>query len=138
MYAIVEMKQTLTKNDKNIKTLTTLLANGYYNGYVEAEKFELLPNRWPNNHRLIGTLNSDGKYDLKFDYTVAISIGMKFLFAFGILGSIIFLSIGNWILPLIFVACGLLLFANFKLKEKKEMTYFIDKLIEFQKTREFE
>lgn len=129
------MEQTITKNDKNIKILNKLITNGFYNGYVGTEKIELLPNRWPNNYRLIGTLNSDGKYDLKFDYRSPMNIAMKFLLAFGILGSLIFLVIGNWVLPLIFVASGLIMFINFKLKEKKEMTYFIDKLIEFQKTR---
>ena len=132
------MKQTLTKNDKNIKILNSLITNGFYDGYIESEKFELLPNRWPNNHRIIGTLNNNGKFDLKFDYSTPMNIAMKFLLSFGTLSSLIFLLTGNWILPLIFVACGLLLLINFKLKEKKEMTYFIDKLIELKEADEWQ
>jgi hypothetical protein len=130
------MKQTITKNDKNIKILNSLITNGFYNGYIESEKFELRPNRWPNNHRLVGILNNDGKYDLKFDYTSPMNIAVKFLLAFGILGSVIFLFMGHWILPVIFIVCGLNILVTFKLKEKKEMNYFTDKLVEFQNTRE--
>lgn len=132
------MKQTITKSDKNVKILNTLIINGFYNGYIENEKFELMPNRWPNNHRLIGTLNIDGKFDLKFDYKSPINFIAKFLLAIGILVSIIFLFKGYYILPIIFMISGLFFWINFKLKEKKEINLFVDKFLEYQKVVEYE
>ena len=128
------MKQTITKNDNNLRILNKLIANGFYNGYVETEKFELMRNRFPNNHRLIGILNDAGNYDLKFDFKSPMNIAGKILLALGILISIISLIKGSWILPIVLVIFGLILFADFKLKEKKEINLFTDKLLEFHKS----
>ncbi len=127
------MRQTITKSDKNLKILNKLIVNGFYNGYVGTEKFELMRNRFPNNHRLIGILNDAGNYDLKFDFKSPMNIAAKFLLGLGILISIISLIKGNWILPIIFAIFGLILFADFKLKEKKEINLFTDKLFEFHR-----
>ena len=127
------MRQTITKSDKNLKILNKLIANGFYNGYVGTEKFELIRNRFPNNHRLIGILNDTGNYDLKFDFKSPMNILAKILFGLGILISIISLVKGVWILPIVFIAFGLIMFADFKLKQKKEISFFTDKLLEFHK-----
>ncbi|MCO7185748.1 hypothetical protein NH341_09940 [Tenacibaculum sp. XPcli2-G] len=108
--------------------------NGFYNGYIGTEKFELMRNRFPNNHRLIGIVNDLGNYDLKFDFKSPINILAKVLLGLGILISIISLIKENWILPIVFVVFGLIMFADFKLKEKKEINLFMDKLLEFHKT----
>jgi hypothetical protein len=107
--------------------------NGFYNGYIGTEKFELMRNRFPNNHRLIGILNDAGNYDLKFDFKSPMNILAKILLALGILISIILLIKGNWILPIVFVVFGLIMLADFKLKQKKEINLFTDKLLEFHK-----
>lgn len=128
------MKQTITKSDKNLKILNKLIVNGFYNGYVGTEKFELLRNHFPNNHRLIGNLNDIGNYDLKFDFKSPMNIVMKLLLAFGILISLIFLIKGNWlVLIIIIIVFGLIILTDFKLKEKKEIRVFTDKLLEFHK-----
>ena len=127
------MRQTITKSDKNLKILNKLIVNGFYNGYVETEKFELMRNRFPNNHRLIGILNDAGNYDLKFDFKSPMNILSKVLLGLGILISIISLFKGNWILPIVFVVFGLIMFVDFKLKEKKEISLFTDKLLDFHK-----
>ncbi|WP_241489655.1 hypothetical protein [Lacinutrix algicola] len=108
--------------------------NGFYNGYVGTEKFELMRNRFPNNHRLIGTVNDTGNYDLKFVFKSPMNILAKVLLVLGILISIISLIKGNWILPIVFIIFGVIMFADFKLKEKKEINLFTDKLLEFHKT----
>ncbi|WP_298782396.1 hypothetical protein [uncultured Polaribacter sp.] len=108
--------------------------NGFYNGYIGTEKFELMRNRFPNNHRLIGIVNETGNYDLKFEFKSPINILAKVLLGLGILISIISLIKGIWILPIVFVVFGLIMFSDFKLKEKKEINIFTDKLLEFQKT----
>ncbi len=128
------MRQTITKSDKNLRILNKLIVNGFYNGYVGTEKFELMRNRFPNNHRLIGTVNDTGNYDLKFVFKSPMNILAKVLLVLGILISIISLIKGNWILPIVFIIFGVIMFADFKLKEKKEINLFTDKLLEFHKT----
>lgn len=127
------MRQTIKKNDKNLKILSKLIANGFYNGYVGTEKFELMRNRFPNNHRIIGILNDTDNYDLRFDFKSPMNILAKVLLALGILVSIISLIKGNWILPIIFIVFGLIMLADFKIKEKKEINLLTDKLLEFHK-----
>ena len=128
------MKQTITKNDKNLRILNKLIVNGFYNGFIETEKFELIRNHFPNNYRLIGILNDTGNYDLKFDFKSTMKIHAKILFVLGFLISIISLIKGMWILPILFVVFGLIVFTDFKLKQKKEINIFTDKLLEFHKT----
>ncbi|MFI0431236.1 hypothetical protein [Mariniflexile sp. HMF6888] len=128
------MRQTITKSDKNLKILNKLIVNGFYNGYVGTEKFVLMRNRFPNNHRLIGILNDTGNYDLKFDFKSPMNILAKILLGLGILISIISLIKGSWVFAIVFVVFGLILFADFKLKEKKEIKLFTNKLLEFHKT----
>ncbi|WP_431472165.1 hypothetical protein I5168_00890 [Nonlabens sp. SCSIO 43208] len=128
------MRQTITKSDKNLRILNKLIVNGFYNGYIGTEKFELMRNRFPNNHRLIGIVNETDNYDLKFDFKPPMNILAKILLGLGILISIISLIKGNWILPIVFVVFGLIMFADFKLKEKKEINILTDKLLEFHKT----
>ena len=131
------MRQTITKSDKNLRILNKLIVNWFYNGYVGTEKFELMRNRFPNNHRLIGIVNDAGNYDLKFDFKSPMNIAAKFLLVLGILISIISLIKGNWILPIAIAIFGLIMIIDFKLKEKKEINLFTEKLLEFHKT-EFE
>lgn len=129
------MKQTITKSDINLKILNKLIVNGFYNGYVGTEKFELMRNRFPNNHRIIGISNNEGNYNLKFDLKSPMNILAKFLLALGILISIISLIKGIWILPIALIIFGLIMLIDFKLKEKKEINLFTDKLLEFHKTQ---
>jgi hypothetical protein len=128
------MRQTITKSDKNLKILNKLIVNGFYTGYIGHEKFELMPNRFPNNHRLIGIINENGNYDLKFDFKSPMNIAGKILIGLGILTIIVSLINGNWILPIALVIFGLIFFADFKLKERKEINRLTDKILEFQKT----
>ncbi|WP_040252052.1 hypothetical protein [Psychroserpens mesophilus] len=130
------MRQTITKSDKNLRILNKLIVSGFYNGYIGTEKFELMRNRFPNNHRVIGIVNDTGNYDLKFDFKSPMNILAKVLLGIGILISIILLIKGIWILPIVFVVFGLILFADFKLKEKKEINLFTDKLLEFHKAKD--
>ncbi|MDO5970240.1 hypothetical protein Q4Q35_10515 [Flavivirga aquimarina] len=128
------MRQTIAKSDKNLKILNKLIVNGFYTGYIGSEKFELMRNRFTNNHRLIGILNDNGNYDLKFDLKSPMNIARKVLIGLGILTSIVSLINGNWILPIALIIFGLIFFLDFKLKEKKEINLLTDKLLEFHKT----
>lgn len=127
------MKQKITKSEKNIKILNELIENGFYNGYVGNQKFELMRNRFPNNHKLVGILDETGNYDLKFEFKSPMNIAVKLLLGFGILMSIISIFKGIWLIPLVFIIFGLIILIDFKLKEKKEINFFTVKLLEFHK-----
>jgi hypothetical protein len=111
-----------------------LVTSEFYNGYVGTEKFELMRNRFPNNHRIIGILNDNGSYELKFNSKSPMNITVKFLLAFRILVSIVSMMKDNWMIPVAFINFGLILVIDFKLKEKKEINFLTDKLLEFHKT----
>lgn len=128
------MRQTISKSDKNLKILNKLIVNGFYTGYIGPEKFELIPKRFPNNHRLIGIINKNGSYDLKFDFKSPMKVAGKILIGLGILAIIISLINGNWILPITLTIFGLIFFADFKLKARKEINRLTDKILEFQKS----
>lgn len=128
------MRQTITKSDKNLKILNKLIINGSYKGYIETEKFELMRNRFPNNHRLVGILNDTGNYDLKFNFKPLMNFLVKILLGLGIVTIIISLINGNWILPIMLTILGLVFFVRFKLEERKEINYLTDKILEFHKS----
>lgn len=131
-----DMRQTITKTEKNIMFLNKIIVEGFYKGFIENDKFELMPNNFPNNHRIMGNLNENGSYVLKFDYKSPMNFLAKLLFGLGILVSIISLIFGFWILPIVFLFFFLIVFADFKLKEKKEINLLLEKLLDFQKKLE--
>ena len=71
---------------------------------------------------------------MKFDFKSPMNILAKILLGLEILISIISLIKGNWILPIALAIFGLIMIVDFKLKEKKEINLFTDKLLEFHKT----
>ena len=131
-----DMRQTITKTEKNIMFLNKIIVEGFYKGFIENDKFELMRNNFPNNHRIMGNLNENGSYVLKFDYKSPMNFLAKLLFCLGILVSIISLIFGFWILPIVFLFFFLIVFADFKLKEKKEINLLLEKLLDFQKKLE--
>lgn len=128
------MKQIITGSDKNLEILNKLILNGFYTGFIGSEKFELLPNRFPNNYRLIGIKNKNGNYDLKFDFKSPVNIAAKFLLVLGILMSVISLIKGNYILLVAVGISGLFIFIPFKLNEKKEISYLTDKILQYHRS----
>ncbi len=127
------MNQTITKNEKSIKILNKLIADGFYTGYIGPERFELVRNHFPNNHRLLGLLNENGKYEIKLDFKYPMNIAVKILLILGILTSIISVIRGNWLIPISLVVFGVILFVDFKIKQKKEIERFTNKFLEFDR-----
>ena len=123
------MKPTIVKNVKNLYRLKSLISNDFYFGFVEDKKFELSRNNFPNNFRIIGVLNERNSFDLKFDYKSPINFLIKVLFALNIFGILYSLFKGNWILLVVLILIILIQLISFKIKEKKEITLFIDKLL---------
>jgi hypothetical protein len=129
------MNKTIFKNDKNLKNLQKLLNSGLYNGYLKSDKFEFIRNQFPNNYRIIGSLNNDGDFDLKLRLKFPTNIAAKLLFVIGIIFSIVSIINANWWFLFIPIITGLIVLINFKLTEKKEIEYFTDKLWELQKNK---
>ncbi|PKQ44778.1 hypothetical protein [Confluentibacter flavum] len=127
------MRQTLTKNDKSLKILNLLIVNGFYSGFVESEKFELHRNHFPNNQRIIGILNENGKYVVKSDLKFPTNIAAKTLLIFGILTSIILLIKGNFLIPVFFVIGAIIFTLVIKFNSQKEIDLFTNKFLEFDK-----
>ncbi|MFD1015519.1 hypothetical protein [Winogradskyella rapida] len=129
------MKQTITKNEKAFKILNKLILNGFYDGSISPERFELTPTRFTNNYRLIGILNKENKFELKFAYKYPMNIASKVAIGVGILISIISMVKGNWLIPVFFFVIPFLItYIGFKIKERKEIDLFTSKYLEFYKT----
>ncbi|PZD77042.1 hypothetical protein [Mesonia sp. K7] len=128
------MKQRIIRNEKNIKFLNSLITNGFYKGYIGQEKFELIPNHFINNYRIIGVLNENNAYELEFDYNSPMNIASKLAIIVIVIASIIFLANKIWIFPVLFSVFGLILFINFNLKRTKELNILTDKFLEFHKS----
>ena len=130
------MKQTIPKNDKAFKILNQLILNGFYNGNVGPERFELTPTRFINNHRLIGILTKENKFELKFDYKYPMNIASKVVIGIGILISIISLIKGNWFLPIFFFIIPFLIaYIGLNIRKRKEIDLFTSKFLEIYKTK---
>jgi hypothetical protein len=127
------MKQTITKNDKSLRILNKLINNGFYKGYVGAEKFELKRNYFPNNHRIFGVLNDEMKYEVTSGFEKLMKINANIALILGVIMSIVFVIKGNWIMSLLIILFGLIFMIIFKLKEKNELELFTNKFLEFYK-----
>jgi hypothetical protein len=127
------LKPSIVKNNKNLRNLNSLITNGFYKGFVGDEKFELISNHFPNNYRILGILNDGGSYDLKFDYNSTMSFINKILMILEFLASIFFLINNNWVIPITFLVTGFGMFIGFKIRERKELSYFLDKLLDLNK-----
>lgn len=128
------MKQTIRRTDKNLKILNELITSGFYDGYIGTEKFELIRNHFPNNHRLIGILDETENYELKFDFKPPVNIAAKISLIFGIVVSIISLFNSNWLVSVVFIIFALAYLISFKITGKKEIDLFTDKFIEIHKS----
>jgi len=127
------LQRTLRKSDKNSKILNKLIVNGFYSGYIRPEKLELQRAYFPNNYRLIGTLNENGYYDLKLDFKSPIAA--KLAFGSGILTSVIMLIKGFLLFPIIyFILPFSIIYIRFKIKEKKEINYLKDRIFDFERS----
>ncbi|MFL1013407.1 hypothetical protein [Flavisericum labens] len=91
-------------------------------------------NHFLNNHRIIGILNEQEKYEIKFDFENLMSIHAKIALILGVIFSIVMLIKGNWIIPILLIVVGLIIVTSFKIKGKKEMEIFTSKYLEFYKT----
>ncbi|TMU57633.1 hypothetical protein [Flagellimonas algicola] len=124
------MKQTITKNPENLEILYKLVANGFYQGSVEATKFELV-GKHSTNYRILGRLNGEGKFVVKAEPKFSHNISQKIMLALGISACIILLVKRNWIIPLLIAIMGLASLATTRSKKKRELDRFMDRFLDF-------
>ena len=133
------MTETISNNEKSFNILNKLILNGFYDGNISPNRIEL--NRKyglfnsGGNHRIIGILNSENKFELNFDFKFPMNIAVKIAIGIGIVFSIISLAYGNWFLPIpFFITPFLITFFDFRLKKKKEINLLTSKFMEIYKS----
>lgn len=132
------MRETISYNDKSLSILNKLIINGFYSGNISLNRFEFERKKPSflsvNNHRIIGILNSENKFELNFDFKSPMNITIKLGIGVGILFSLISVIQGHWFLPIpFFIVPTLIIFIDFKLKMKKEISLFTSKFLELYK-----
>ena len=133
------MTNTISNNEKSFNILNKLILNGFYEGSISPNRIELSRKyglfNWSYNHRIIGILNSENKFELDFDFKFPMNITVKVAIGIGIIFSIISLAYGNWFLPIpFFILPFLITYVDFKLKKKKEISLFTSKFLELYKS----
>jgi|SRR5690606_12653122 len=133
------MKETISNNEKSLNILNKLILNGFYDGNIGPNRIELSRKyglfNSGGNHKIVGILNNENKFELDFDFKKLIGINVKIVIVIGIIFSIVSLVKGNWLLPiLIFVVPFFISFISFKLKKKKEIDHLTSKFLELYKS----
>ena len=133
------MKETISNNEKSLNILNKLILNGFYDGNISPNRIEL--NRKyglfnsGGNHRIIGILNSENKFELDFDFKKSMKVHVNIALGIGIIFSIISLVKGKWFLAIpFFIVPFLIIYIDFKLKKKKEINILTSKFLELYKT----
>lgn len=133
------MTETISNNEKSFKILNKLILNGFYDGNISPNKIQLSRKygifNWSYNHRIIGILNSENKFELDFDFKFPMNIAVKIAIGIGIVFSIICLAFENWFLPIpFFIVPFLITYIDFKLKKKKEISLLTSKFLDLYKS----
>lgn len=131
------MKNTITKNPDNVSILHNLISSGHYKGFINSDNFELVRNHFPNNFRVIGNLNENGKFLVSSDYAKPLYYSVKVFDILGIIVSIaIFILKTNWIIPLLYFCIRLVSSIYSKSNKAKQMQLFTSKFLEFKSVQE--
>ena len=132
------MTETISNNEKSFNILNKLILNGFYDGKIGPNRIEL--NRkyglfnWGGNHKIIGILNEENRFELDFDFKSPMNVAVKVAFGIGIIFYIVSLVYGNWFLPIpFFIVPFLITNIDFKLKKKKEINILNSKFLELYK-----
>ena len=133
------MTETISNNEKSFNILNKLILNGFYDGDIGPNRFELSRKQGlfnsGGNHRIIGILNNENKFELDFAFKSPTNKISKIAIGIGIFFSIVSLTYGNWFLPIpFFIIPFLITFIDFKLKKKKEINLLTSKFLELYKS----
>lgn len=134
------MTETISNNEKSLNILNKLIRNGIYDGNIHPNRIEFERKKFSSmlskgNHRIIGILNDENKFELGFDFRFPLNIALKVAIGIGIVFSIISFAYGNWFLPIpFFIVPFLVGYIDFKLKEKKEINLLTSNFLELYET----
>ncbi|WP_027880568.1 hypothetical protein [Mesoflavibacter zeaxanthinifaciens] len=134
------MTETISNNEKSFNILNKLILNGFYDGNISPNRIEFERKKFPSilsvsNHRIIGILNDENKFELGFDFKFPLNIAVKIAIGIGIIFSIVSLAYGNWLLPIpFFIVPFLITYIDFKIKKKKEINLLTSKFLELYKS----
>ncbi|MFC7445288.1 hypothetical protein C7H62_0507 [Mesoflavibacter sp. HG96] len=134
------MTETISNNEKSFNILNKLILNGFYDGNISPNRIEFERKKFPSilsvsNHRIIGILNDENKFELGFDFKFPLNIAVKIAIGIGIIFSIVSLAYGNWLLPIpFFIVPFLITYIDFKIKKKKEINLLTSNFLELYKS----
>ena len=134
------MKEIISNNEKSLNILNKLILNGFYDGNISTNRIELkrkkgLFNSSASNHRIIGTLNNENKFELDFDFKKSFRVVVKIAKGIGIILFIALFIKGNWFLTIpFFIVPFLIVSVNLKLEKKKEIKLLTSKYLELYKS----
>lgn len=112
-----------------MKTLYKLISSGYYKGEIQENRFDLMRTDFVVNHKIIGVLNSNGKFDTKSINKNPLAFNI-FLIISTILSTLSFFNF-IWIVSLIFVIFLIPILGMEYYKRRKEMNIFTSKFLSF-------
>ncbi len=132
------MTETISNNEKSFNILNKLILNGFYDGNISPNKIELIRKygifNSGGNHRIIGILNSENKFELNFDFKFPLNVIVKVAIGIGFIFSLLSLVYGNWFLAIpFFILPFLITYIDFKLRKKKEINLLTSKFLELYK-----
>jgi len=127
------MKTILKNDEKLFRILNELVLNNHYEGSVLPNQFELLRDNFPNNIRILGILNKEGNFEIKYDYKFPTNYSFRIFLVIISVAIVFFVFQKNWFVVLILLFLGLGLLLSFRLKGRKEKEFFLDHFIDFKK-----
>ncbi|WP_055436624.1 hypothetical protein [Lacinutrix algicola] len=130
------MTETISNTKKSLNVLNKLIQNGHYNGFIESGKFELTRNNFPNNYKLIGTLNDNGKFELKSTLKIVMLTSGKILAIIGIILSMTSFILMNkyWVVFTIILVFTIAVYLGTRFKGQKEIKLLTSKFLELYKS----
>ncbi|WP_458627086.1 hypothetical protein [Winogradskyella sp. PC D3.3] len=130
------MTETISNTKKSLNILNKLIQSGHYNGLIESRKFELTRNIFPNNYKLLGTLNDNGKFELKSTLKIGMLTSGKILAIIGIILSMTSFMLMNkyWVVFTIILVFTIAVYLGTRFKGQKEIRLLTSKFLELYKS----
>ena len=130
------MRETISNTKKSLNILNKLIQNGHYNGLIESGKFELTRNNFPNNYKIIGTLNDNGKFELKSTLKIGMLRSGKILAIIGIILSMTSFMLMNkhGVVFTIILVFTIVVYLGTRFKGQKEIRLLTSKFLELYKS----
>lgn len=125
------MRQTITKNEKSLKTLSELISRGFYRGVINDSGFELYRINSNAKYWIIGNINNEGKFELTSEFRFPMSILVwAFIITWIIITSIL-ISKSKWFESFYFFTILLFGIVYYLFERRKEIERFTSNFLKF-------